>query len=428
MATDMRDADVRVTFEDSTGARAPTTIAFRRDATRRGRVVRASGAGGTGHATRLARVDDDDDGRAVTPARVSRAYDRATIDVRGATFARDIVPPLSRLVDSRETTQRQFGTLGACGAAVQIRFGRARDDDDACEAIDGALTIDPLHPKMETCGDRLGDFILEGAAALGSRAASVGKNPSVWTPAKLREGDDGYVAGEDKYEDNWRGPGKLASDMRAYRGTQSEAGPMLEHLAARDARAAALRCRVHHLERVRVGLDRGVVGVVPDTSLATRVVDAALIDRLHADAAVYNPRTGETTSLRALGVFFDDVEGLRSDELTVKIDETRRAAAHADDVVRSMRRELDARVAWDEYESGVETRDVLENGVRRADMERLLGRGVTKADVDASMKMPERARAAIVGAYDVEASRRTGRYIAAADSAETTARIAHRDC
>ena len=53
------DVDVRVTFEDSTGARPPTTIAFRRDATRRGRVVRASGAGGTGHATRLARVDDD---------------------------------------------------------------------------------------------------------------------------------------------------------------------------------------------------------------------------------------------------------------------------------------------------------------------------------------------------------------------------------
>ena len=83
----------------------------------------------------------------------------------------------------------------------------------------------------------------------------------------------------------------------------------------------------------------------------------------------------------------------------------------------SIREELVSRVAWDEYESGVETRDVLENGVRRADMERLLGRGVTKADVDASMKMPERARAEIVGAYDVEASRRAGRYIAEAETA-----------
>ena len=57
----MRDADVRVTFEDSTGARAPTTIAFRRDATKRGKVVRASRGGETGHATRLARVDDEDE-------------------------------------------------------------------------------------------------------------------------------------------------------------------------------------------------------------------------------------------------------------------------------------------------------------------------------------------------------------------------------
>ena len=66
----MRDADVRVTFEDSTGARAPTTIAFRRDATKRGKVVRASRGGETGHATRLARVDDEDE---TTRPRVSRA-------------------------------------------------------------------------------------------------------------------------------------------------------------------------------------------------------------------------------------------------------------------------------------------------------------------------------------------------------------------
>jgi len=410
----MRDADVRVTFEDSTGARAPTTIAFRRDATKRGKVVRASRGGETGHATRLARLDDEDE---TTRPRVSRAYDRVTIDVRGATFARDILPPLSRLRDSRETTQRQFGTLGACGAAVQVRFGDARDDDDACDAIDGSLTIDPLHPKMETCGDRLGDFILEGAAALGSRATSVGKNPSVWTPAKLREGDEGYVAGEERYEGNWRGHGKLLQDVRAYRGTQSEAGPMIDHLAARARRAAALHVRVDHLERIRVGLDRGVVGVVPDTSLARRVVDDALIDRLHAELALRDPLTGETTPLRECGVFFDDVEGLGSDELAVKIEETRREISTADDVVASIREELVSRVAWDEYESGVETRDVLENGVRRADMERLLGRGVTKADVDASMKMPERARAEIVGAYDVEASRRAGRYIAEAETA-----------
>ena len=88
---------------------------------------------------------------------------------------------------------------------------------------------------METCGDRLGDFILR-APPRGSRATSVGKNPSVWTPAKLREGDEGYVAGEERYEGNWRGHGKLLQDVRAYRGTQSEAGPMIDHLRRARAR------------------------------------------------------------------------------------------------------------------------------------------------------------------------------------------------
>jgi hypothetical protein len=69
------------------------------------------------------------------------------------------------------------------------------------------------------------------------------------------------------------------------------------------------------------------------------------------------------------------------------------------------------RIEWDNIESGVETRDVLENGVRRKHMEKLLGREVTKADVEASMKIPAKVRAKLVGGYDVEASRRTGKYI-----------------
>ena len=77
-----------------------------------------------------------------------------------------------------------------------MRFGDARDDDDACDAIDGSLTIDPLHPKMETCGDRLGDFILEGAA--GSIASTSAGKPAGVDAGEIREGDEGYVAGEER--------------------------------------------------------------------------------------------------------------------------------------------------------------------------------------------------------------------------------------
>jgi hypothetical protein len=47
-------------------------------------------------------------------------------------------------------------------------------------------------------------------------------------------------------------------------------------------------------------------------------------------------------------------------------------------------------------------------GVRRADMERLLGRPVTKVDVDASLAIPAAERMRIVGGYDVQQARLTG--------------------
>lgn len=76
--------------------------------------------------------------------------------------------------------------------------------------------------------------------------------------------------------------------------------------------------------------------------------------------------------------------------------------------VKELRREVIDRRSWDVVESGVETRDVLENGVRRADMERLLGRPVTKADVDVSLAIPAAERMRIVGGYDVQQARLTG--------------------
>ena len=90
---------------------------------------------------------------------------------------------------------------------MQVRFGDARDDDDACDAIDGSTTIDPLHPKMETCGDRLGDFILEGAAALGVARGASGKIVGV-DAAKLREATRGTSRVRSDTR-NWRGHGKL---------------------------------------------------------------------------------------------------------------------------------------------------------------------------------------------------------------------------
>ena len=55
-------------------------------------------------------------------------------------------------------------------------------------------------------------------------------------------------------------------------------------------------------------------------------------------------------------------------------------------------------------------------------MERLLGRPATKADVDASMRIPAPERLRIVGGVDVERARRTGRDEYVARLAETRGR------
>jgi hypothetical protein len=78
-------------------------------------------------------------------------------------------------------------------------------------------------------------------------------------------------------------------------------------------------------------------------------------------------------------------------------------------MVRDLEHEIRDRGRWDAHESGVETRDVLENGLRRADMERALGRPATKNDVEASMAIPAAERARVVAGVDVRKARLTGR-------------------
>jgi len=83
---------------------------------------------------------------------------------------------------------------------------------------------------------------------------------------------------------------------------------------------------------------------------------------------------------------------------------TRDSLQLATQIQKCTLRDAHLRHNWDTYESNVETRDVLENGIRREDMERLLGREATKQDVEASMRIPLRERAKIVGgATDIAA-------------------------
>lgn len=175
--------------------------------------------------------------------------------------------------------------------------------------------------------------------------------------------------------------------------------------------------RITNLEIIQRGLREGVAGVIAEDSFTRRVVDAELVDEIHAKLALQNDVTGEIFNLaRDCGVYFDDIEGCDASEIEQKAAETYTQLEICRTILSAMSAELQERVMWENYESGVETRDVLENGVRREHMEYLLGRPATKADVDASLRLPDRLRSKLVGGYDVERSKAHGKYIAAARS------------
>ena len=410
------DVVVTVTFTSSTASSpspssSPTparVIALAPDARKPARVVRADGSSDIGHRTWLALTSD-------ACARISRtAHDVIAVRVNDVEFrAAPLAPALPARAHADEIVQRQCGSLRARGVCVQLRFGRYDAESDTYAVMDGAVTIDATHPAMEALAAALGEIAEEGARAMWARAASVGKNPDVWLPRELSKDDKGYVAGARVREYDWRGKerqeralAKLKDDFGAYVPTRSEAAPMGEKMAERDRFAAALAAKLEILRGVRDGLASDC-----DAVQMPRVVCGDTIRQLYETCVITNSHTGERVGVRECGVYLDDIEGCNIDEIDVVIERTRQELDVTQHVLRSMFDDVRERIEWDNIESGVETRDVLENGIRRKHMEKLLGREATKADVEASMKIPAKVRAKLVGGCDVEASRRTGKYI-----------------
>ena len=105
----------------------------------------------------------------------------------------------------------------------------------------------------------------------------------------------------------------------------------------------------------------------------------------------------------------DDLDGFDVSGLATELTELSTRREVLIQQVRALETDVADRHQWDTHESGVETRDVLENGVRRFDMEKTLGRPATKLDVDASLRIPAKERMRIVAGVDVEKARITGR-------------------
>ena len=142
---------------------------------------------------------------------------------------------------------------------------------------------------------------------------------------------------------------------------------LLGKLRAQEATISELDRRIR-LIRARLGEPS------PTASLAAPYdVDAA------ADASSAASRAIRTLPQPALAPLLEETVALRA--------LARRAC-------EEIKRDLNASGAWDLVESGFETRDVLENGERRAHMEARVGRAVTLEDVRGEMARPAHERRA----------------------------------
>ena len=354
-------------------------------------------------------------------------------------------------------TERALGSLRALGVVVQLRFapaspvdrGTAREekekniderDEDATSPVpatsfrllDAAITFDDARAIGRAAAVSAGRVALPLArdALLAERTPPTpraGRSPDVWDPEPAQNADDAAVLAT-----RARRRAEMLHETPRWAGTETACAPLLARREARrrDIIGADVRrdCALEMASRLRLAkleaadsetpkppptvteslIDAVRSSVRGSVSFGSAGVDDGMRARVSPEA-LQARRAAELRALEDALDALDDLEGLDVEGLASEAREARARAEALTRVVRDLEREIGERGRWDAHESGVETRDVLENGLRRADMERALGRPATKGDVDASMAIPAAERARVVAGIDVEKARLTGR-------------------
>ncbi|CAL6271440.1 unnamed protein product [Bathycoccus prasinos] len=312
----------------------------------------------------------------------------------GVQIESEIHPKLPDDFDGGESFSRQFGTLKQHGVALQVRFkpvghiGEHYDDSKGKRKIE-KLTIGKANTLYEICADQRGQ----------ERCDEIAK----------------------EYEE----------ETRHWMGTNNHVSGQIKVMQDIDKKVAALEGKLKAVTGFIVALEnlkeQGKYTTQEDELVATREMIAQAEEEIRIighesfeneddedevntgknrarEHKQFQRQPFHSFSLSQLGVYMDECENQPISGLKKILAKTRDSLQLATRIQKCALRDAHLRHNWDTYESNVETRDVLENGIRREDMERLLGREATKQDVEASMRIPLRERAKIVGgATDVAA-------------------------
>ena len=350
-------------------------------------------------------------------------------------------------------TERALGSLRALGVVVQLRFAPSSfvtPPSVKNSAFESAVR-ESATPPVPATSFRLLDGAITfdddraiGRAALASAARvalplprdvllaerkppapRAGRSPDVWDPEPAQDAEDDATLAT-----RARRRAEMLRDAPRWAGTETACAPLLARREARlrDILGADVRrdCALEMASQLRLAKLEAADPAAPPPAVTESLIDAVRASvrgsvsfgASGSDAGLApraSPETAEArraAELRALEDALDaldDLEGLDADGLAGEARSARARAEALTRMVRDLEREIRDRGRWDTHESGVETRDVLENGLRRADMERALGRPATKNDVEASMAIPAAERARVVAGVDVRKARLTGR-------------------
>lgn len=425
--------EIEVTLADGPDGAPLASGYMERDPSRRESKVRTSKGPVTGRRVRLRSPRGEESLRVPsTPGKVQWLRVR----IGGLELEGKISPPLPEYHRADDPPlERQIGSMRADGVAVQLRFKTAERTDKTLEPIqyvlhDGAFTADEHATDGIEAIEAAGELVYTPARdviAQTQPAPRVGRITDIWMPQKFEKGSEHWKEDDpDRLQYDGRGRERneellfeIRRETEAWEATGRDNAVLLKKrrdvrrwdLALAQNRRSILKDLAKHVtetgeEKVSVEL---VEHVKATTTFQKRKTTCDL-DVRREDVLPCDEGDKEAVDLikEDMFEFLDELLEMNAGELTRLHGEINRKCLRCTEGIRRLDQELEDRRQWDIAESGVETRDVLENGIRRADMERMLGRVATTADVEASEKIPAADRMRIVGGHDVEQSRLMG--------------------
>ena len=442
---------------------ASTTL--ERDPTRQTRTVRSSNlASRAGRRVRLRIVADDSPHLewSVNPKNVNVSPDenseKKSLRFSAGTLVLEspLIPPFPMTCHAGDPpVERVVGSLKRNGVVAQLRFApvgepKTLDENEqrptlatSFRLLDGAITFNEDSVLGRVASQKAGAVSVplpRDVLATRTPAPRAGRSPDVWDPVGPEDAEDAESVAMRKQRQL-----EMMQDTPSWKGTEAACAPLMARREERlrDLAAVDIRrdCVLEMARRLRQ--ERFDAWEAADKAEAFRLLNAAELREKASKPSVVTelllnsvreglqitkaPRSAvvhrapkpaeeikkiqelETINAEKALEDLDDLEGFDVDDLINETGECKMRHDALVQVVKALEIDIGDRGRWDTFESGVETRDVLENGVRRADMELFLGRPAMKLDIDASLVIPPAERMRIVAGVDVPKARITGR-------------------